>query len=133
MSVVKSKRTKGRMEVITKAHQLAEHTMRICSNEKNFPKRYRWCLTAKIVDCAIEINCNLEKANSIFVKTQTDFELRREYMQKALAETYSLHNMMRLSYDIFGFDGDKMCYWVLLLRDTRNLIRGWIKSEKGNS
>ena len=53
MSVVKSKRTKGKMEVITKAHDLAEHTVRICSNEKNFPKRYRWCITAKVVDSAI--------------------------------------------------------------------------------
>ena len=119
------------MEVITKAHELAEHTMRICSNEKYFPKRYRWCITAKIVNSAIEISCNLERANSIFVKTASDRDLRRNYMQQALAETYSLHNMMRLSYDIFRFESGKMCYWVELLRDTRNLIRRWIKSEQG--
>ena len=134
MSVVKSKRTKGKMEVITKAHDLAEHTVRICSNEKNFPKRYRWCITAKVVDSAIDINSNLEKANAIFVKTENDYLMRRGYMMKALAETYSLHNLMRLSYQIFGINGDKMCYWVILLRDTRNLVRRWIKSEeKGNS
>ena len=130
MSVVKSKRAQGRMRVITKSHELAEHTIRICSNEKNFPKRYRWCITAKIVDSAIEISSNLERANAIFVKTQKDYELRREYQLKALAETYSLHNMMRLSFDFFGFDTDKMCYWTMLLRDTRNLIRNWIKSEQ---
>lgn len=129
MSVVYSKRAKGKMRVITKAHELAEHTIRICGNEKNFPKRYRWCLTAKIVDSAVNINSYLEKANSINVRTDYDYEIRRGYMQKALAECFSLHNLMRLSYDIFGLDGDKMTYWVLLLRDTINLTRSWIKSE----
>lgn len=94
------------MRVITKAHELAEHTIRICGNEKNFPKRYRWCLTAKIVDSAVNINSYLEKANSINVRTDYDYEIRRGYMQKALAECFSLHNLMGLSYDIFGLDGD---------------------------
>jgi len=44
MSVVKSKRLtkKQPLKVITKANELTTHTIRICSNEKNFPKRYRW-------------------------------------------------------------------------------------------
>lgn len=100
MSVVESKRAKGKMRVITKAHELAEHTIRICGNEKNFPKRYRWCLTSKIVDSAVNINSCLEKANSIRVKTEYDYQLRRGYMQQALAESFSLHNLIRLSYDI---------------------------------
>ena len=50
MSVVKSKQTEGKLLVVTKARELAAYTIKICSNEKNFPKRYRWCITAKIVD-----------------------------------------------------------------------------------
>ena len=42
MSVVKSKRGIGKMLVVTRANELAVYTIRICSNEKNFPKRYRW-------------------------------------------------------------------------------------------
>lgn len=48
MSVVKSKRTKSELEVVNKAIALASYTIHICSNEKNFPKRYRWCLTGKM-------------------------------------------------------------------------------------
>ena len=49
MSVVKSKRHDGLLAVITKANELAVYTIKICSNEKSFPKHYRWCITAKIV------------------------------------------------------------------------------------
>ena len=58
MSVVQSKRGEGQLLVFTKASELATYTIRICSNEKNFPKHYRWCLTSKIVDAAIEIANN---------------------------------------------------------------------------
>ena len=52
MSVVKSKRGEGQLLVLSKANELATYTIKICSNEKNFPKHYRWCITSKIVDAA---------------------------------------------------------------------------------
>ena len=39
MSVVKSKRKEGQLTIFTKASNLAEHTIKICSNEKYFPKK----------------------------------------------------------------------------------------------
>ena len=70
MSVVKSKRGEGQLLVITKANELATYTIKICSNEKNFPKHYRWCITSKIVDAAIEIS---NYANyGIRVKTESE-------------------------------------------------------------
>ncbi len=54
MAVPEGKRTESKLAVQTKAIELAIYTVTICSNEKNFPKRYRWCLTNKIVDTALE-------------------------------------------------------------------------------
>ena len=53
MSVVQSKRGQGELEVLTKARELATYTIKICTNEKSFPKRYGWCITNKIVENAI--------------------------------------------------------------------------------
>lgn len=64
MSVVKSKRGKSKFEVLVKANKLAAFTIRICSNEKNFPKRYRWTITSKIVNEAIDICRYIRKAKS---------------------------------------------------------------------
>ena len=55
MSVPKHLRRKGKFEVITNAEALVKYTLEITSNEKNFPKRYRWCLTSKIVDTTVEM------------------------------------------------------------------------------
>ena len=65
MSVVASKRGEGKLLVLTKANELAVYTIRICSNERNFPKRYRWCITAKIVDSAMDISNYANMANSV--------------------------------------------------------------------
>ena len=101
MSVPKSKRGTSKLEVITKANELATHTIHICSNESCFPKRYRWCITAKIVDAAVEISRLINMANSVYVNPESehwkaDWELRRGYQVQALAQTYSLLTMMDL-------------------------------------
>ena len=76
MAVVKSERSQGDMKVITKARELATYTIKICTNEKNFPKRYRWCITNKIVENAVEINSNINRSNEVFVSDDEDFKLR---------------------------------------------------------
>lgn len=56
MSVPASKRERGELAVFTKSSELTAYTVKICTNENNFPKRYRWCITNKIVDSAVDMN-----------------------------------------------------------------------------
>lgn len=129
MSVVKSKRTESKLEVVTKAIELSTYTIHICSNEKNFPKRYRWCLTGKIVDFTIDI-CNFTNmANSVYVSNYKDFNTRRQYQNKALAASYALLTMMDIAYATFGIDDDRIQHWVGLVINVQNLLRNWRKSD----
>jgi hypothetical protein len=129
MSVVKSKRDEGELVVVTKANELATYTIKICSNEANFPKRYRWCITNKIVDAALEINNQIIKANSVFVKDQSDYELRKKYQTEGLAATYSLLSMIDIGYRIFGIDSKRIKHWTGLVLDVQNLMRNWRKRD----
>ena len=129
MSVVKSKRTKSELEVVTKAIALASYTIHICSNEKNFPKRYRWCLTAKIVEHTVDICNDINKANSVYVSSAKDFQTRRQYQNKALASTCSLLTMMDIAYATFGINDDRIEHWVGLVIDVQKLIRNWRRSD----
>lgn len=135
MSVPKSKRGTSKLEVITKANELATHTIHICSNESCFPKRYRWCITAKIVDAAVEISRLINMANSVYVNPESehwkaDWELRRGYQVQALAQTYSLLTMMDIAYRTFGIEGSKMDYWTGLVINVQNLLRNWKRSDE---
>ena len=89
MSVVKSKRGESELQVVTKSIALASYTIHICSNEKNFPKRYRWCLTGKIVEHTIEI-CNKERLGiKQYIRYMDDFILihpDKEYLKYCLDE-----------------------------------------------
>lgn len=133
MSVVKSKRLtkKQPLKVITKANELTTHTIRICSNEKNFPKRYRWCITSKLVDSAVEISRNATIANSINAESDPEmYLLRKKYQTVALANTYSLLTMIDIAYNTFSLEGDKVDYWVGLVVEVQNLLRNWKKSDE---
>lgn len=129
MSVVKSKRGEGQLLVLTKANELATYSIKICSNEKNFPKHYRWCITSKIVDAAIEISNFANMANSVYVKDSTDYQLRKQYQTKALASTYALINMMDISYRTFGIESSRMEFWTNLVMEVQNMLRNWRKSD----
>ncbi len=129
MSVVKSKRTKSKLEVVNKAIALASYTIHICSNEKNFPKRYRWCLTAKIVEHTVDICNDINKANSVYVTCLRDYQTRRQYQNSALAASYSLLTMMDIAYATFNIDDDRIEYWVGLVIEVQDLLRNWRKSD----
>ena len=129
MSVVKSKRGEGKLVVITKSNELAVYTIKICSNEKNFPKHYRWCITNKIVDAALEINNNATKANAVYVTSAEDLKLRKAYQMQAIASTYSLLSMVDIAYRIFGIESDRVEYWTKLVTEVQKLLRQWRKSD----
>lgn len=129
MSVVKSQREETELTVITKANELTAYTIKICSNEKNFPKRYRWCITSKIVESSINIGNNIIKANSIYVQSAEDLAARSRYQKEALIETCALLNMISIAYETFGIESDRVKYWTQLVNSVQTLIRNWRKSD----
>ena len=130
MAVVQSKRKQGEMIVFTKTRELATYTITICSNEKNFPKRYRWCITSKIVEEALSIETNASKANSVFVHDNYDYQLRKRYQSLAIASTHAMLSMIDIAYRVFGIDGKRVAYWTNLIKEVQILLCNWKKSEE---
>lgn len=129
MSVVKSKRGEADLAIITKARELASYTIHICGNEKNFPKRHRWCITNKIVSDAVDIHSNTRKANAIFVKLKIDYEERRRLQSLTIGTIDSLLGNMDIAYNLFGINDDRIEYWVGLIIEVQKLLRNWMKSD----
>lgn len=129
MSVPKSQRNEGEMSVITLAKNLVVYTMRMCSNEAYFPKRYRWCLASKMVEAAVEISNYITKANSVYVKDDADYSLRKSFQTQAIANTYSLLSMIQIAYQAFGIEKMKVEQWTGLTVEVQNKLRNWRKSD----
>jgi hypothetical protein len=130
MSVVKSKRSKPKLGVLTKARKLAVYTLRICSNEKNFPKRLRWCMINDIVKDARDIHRYIRKANSIYVAFRSDFDTRRQFQNQAIASIDAMLGDMDIAYALFNVDDDRIEYWTGLVIEVQNLLREWRKSDQ---
>jgi hypothetical protein len=130
MTVPVERRTESKFEIMTKANELAKYTVKICSNEKNFPKRYRWCITYQIVENAVEINCDINRANAIYVKTKADWKQRRAYQKKAQADIAALITLLDIAKCTFNINGKRMYYWCGLINDVRTKLKAWMESDE---
>ena len=70
-------RAPGKYDVLVASKELAGYTLRITSNEKNFPKRYRFSVVGKIQDKALQIVDFLIMANEIYPNWSGGFFTRR--------------------------------------------------------
>ena len=129
MAVVKSKRGESELDIITKARELAVYTIKICTNEKNFPKRYRWCVTNEIVKSVVMINSDIRRANEVFVKDDADYLLRKDFQSKAMSEIGALLGNMDIVYELFGVESKRIQHWTGLIIDVQILLRNWKKSD----
>ena len=129
MSLPASKRSQGEMVVITKARLLREYTIKTCTNEKHFPKRYRWCITKNIIDNCNQVTDLILAANEVKVEHLSDKLRRLERQKTALELTAVLLDNINVAYDVFHFKIKTLDEWTRRITDIQNLLRAWIRSD----
>ena len=129
MSIPASKRNQGEMVVITKARLLREYTIKTCTNENHFPKRYRWCITKNIIDNCNQVVDLILAANEVKVEHLSDKLRRLERQKTALELTAVLLDNINVAYDVFHFKIKTLDEWTRRITDIQNLLRAWIRSD----
>ena len=130
-----SKRTEGKFDVLIKAKELAIYTIQITQNEKHFPKRYRFTVTAKIQDKALYILDCLTMANEVFPKDkdgvflQNVFDRRQMYQREAVAACRTLLTLIDVSTDLFDINVAGVKHWTSLTVEVKNKTNAWITSD----
>ena len=131
MSVVAGKRGEGELKVITVSGDLCDYTLQITSNEKHFPKRYRWNITNRILQITFDIDDHLIYANSVYVRPEDGSLLRRQTHQlEALELTNVLLRNIDRDYRRLGIDSDRIEFWTGQIKELQRLIRGWYRKDK---
>ena len=126
----KSDRTEGKDDILEAAKEMAGYTLRITSNEKNFPKRYRLTVINKIQEKAFYIYDCLITAQEIYPNTKIEFERRLLYQKEARAACRSLMSMVEIAADTFGVDAGRFEHWTKMVSDLRSHTTGWIMADK---
>jgi len=130
MSVPYWKRGKQNFGVLTKAMDLAVHTVELCGNEKNFPKKYRWMLTQEIVKYALKIVTHIREANSINVQNQRDLGTRRALQVEAYGECEALLTLVEVAYGYLNLESLSIEHWTGMIVDVEDGISAWRKSDR---
>lgn len=139
MAVPKSQRAKTPLTVLTELDALISYTIQLCTDERRFPKRYRWCLTKDIIDSAIKAKADAARANSVYVNDRESAILRRTYQQKAIANLAALGTLMDTAFKVFNglrhLDEEKpkkhvnIATWTARYDKTKALMLAWKKSD----
>jgi len=140
MSIPQSKRTSTPLTVLVEASKLVSYTILICTDEKRFPKRYRWCLTQQIIEAAVQAKIHIAKANSVYVNDHESAVLRRTYQQEAIADIAALSATMDTAFNLFSglrhidtTDKPKkrinIATWTAQMSKVKTLLLAWKKSD----
>lgn len=130
MSVPKGCRTEGKLQVLTELQALCVYTIQICKNEKNFPKRDRWILTAHIVRHAVDAYSFARQANAVRVATLEDYKLRREYQIRCRTSLEALLGLIEIAYISLNLSGDRVEFWTKSVVSAEEKLSAWRSSDR---
>lgn len=117
------------LQVILKAKDLAEHTLRITSNCNRYPKKYRFSLVDKMQIKALEIYESLMEANRTDIRTYK--KERNELQTKAITYCDELIFYIELSFKLNIINAKSMEYWSKMVSDIKHMAIAWRTKDKG--
>ncbi len=130
MSVPKGCRTEGKLQVMTELQALCVYTIQICKNEKSFPKRDRWILTAHIVRHAVDAYSFARQANAVRVATIEDYKLRREYQIRCRTSLEALLGLIEIAYMTLSLSGDRVEFWTKSVISAEEKLSAWRNGDR---
>ena len=130
MSVPVNERSHGKLEACVKAHELCCYTLQIATNKKIFTEQYQEALTDKIISTEIDIHTVVWSANNILVNSKEDLEERTRLQERAVVLCNVLLSLIDVAKKIFHLRTKRVVYWAGMAIETRNLVKGWMHSDR---
>ena len=130
MSVLARFRTESPFEVRDRARTIEVKIIKLCMNEKYFPKRYRFILTTSIVEDVHKLVDHIETANALPLN-ENFYKRRLTYQKEALSKVDSLFRKFMLAEELgFSIPEGTLKDLGESLSKEEALIKKWIESDK---
>lgn len=114
--------------IITKSKHLVKHTF-MMTNEKRFPKKFRFTLVNRLNNISIEIFENILEANELSTKDIQESKERKSRQKKALTLCKMMLFLVELSFEN-KLISEKQCEkWTKHVLDVKFLTAKWIKGN----
>lgn len=115
------------LQVIVKAKELAEHTIRVTSNNKVFPKKFRFSIVNEMQCKSLYIHNKLLEANRTLLKNK---DKRSELQTDAITYCEELQFYIELSVRLEIISYERAEYWSGLVSDIKRMTIAWRQRDK---
>lgn len=132
MSVAKGdrKESSSNLETAKMLKGLCVYTIQICKNERNFPKRDRWILTAPIVKCAVKAYAKVLEANAITVVKLDDYMMRRKCQIQARKKLKAMIGLVEIAYTTLSLEESRLEYWTGYIKGCMDILSKWRAADR---
>ena len=132
MSVAKGdrKESSSNLETAKMLKGLCVYTIQICKNEKSFPKRDRWILTAPIVKCAVKAYAKVLEANAITVVKLDDYMMRRKCQIQARKKLKAMIGLVEIAYTTLSLEESRLEYWTGYIKGCMDILSKWRAADR---
>lgn len=115
------------MQVIIKAKELASYTLKVTSNNNNFPKKFRFTLVDRMQRKSFDIYESLLEANRTRVENKyTRYDLQTQ----AIVSCEELLFYIEVSMMQSIITSKRAEYWSGLVSDVKHMTLAWRKRDK---
>ena len=100
--------------------------------QSEYPEWYVAVEREAIANILRDMIQNITKANSIYVQSMNEYDMRRAYQTKAIGDCYVLYQELQYIISVFGTDLNR---FIPILEDIEkeiSLLRGWRQSGNKN-
>lgn len=125
MSVPKSKRSESKLEALVKLSDLYGYTLKICTDEKIIPKKYRWFGGRDLADGVQEAIKSAVYANNTRVTDTETALIRRYYQIMATNEMVTLGVLANEFYKVRRFKRKAFRRWRTLYYEAYGALYKW--------
>jgi hypothetical protein len=115
--------------IITKAKDLVKHTF-LMTNEKRFPKKYRFAIVNRLHDLTLDIFEHIQEANELDISDRDESRERLYEQKKALTKCKTVLFLMELSFEKELITKDQCAAWSKYVLDVKYMTAKWRKQDR---
>lgn len=116
------------LEVIIKAKKLVPHTIRVSSNCRKYPKKYRFSVVDRMQKKSMDIYEALMEANRTDIRAYK--RERSELQTNAITYCDELLFYIEMSHELGFIDISGMEYWSKMVTDIKHMTIAWRSKDK---
>lgn len=115
--------------IITKAKDLVKYTF-LMTNDRRFPKKYRFTIVNRLHDLTIDILEHIQEANELDITNPQEYRERRYEQKKALTKCKTVLFLIELSYENSLISDHQCAMWSKYVLDVKYMTASWRKKDR---